>query len=446
MGITVQPIVRDFNVMKYGAKGDGVSLDTSAIQKAIDAASASGSRARVLVPGGRRFLTGALQLKSGIDFHLADDARLLASTNPDDYPIGLWAIMNAEKAIGLKISGSGFIDGQGLKFMTSYSTVDERWEPMHFRPRIFRLTACTDLEVTGISFGDAPEWGLSMLGCERILVDGITIRNQFDIPNCDGIDPDRCRDLEIRNCDIEGADDSIVIKSSKQVIDYGPTRNVLVKDCKVKSRDAGLKIGTETTGDISNVRFQHCKVISAGRGPTITHRGEGEIHNIEFSDIEIVAEHHAARWWGWGEAISLTAWSRNNGDKVGKLHDIRIGNVHGRAENSVRIEGSKDNPIENVLLDNVDITIDRWTKYPGGFFDNRPTPGGIAGLEAHQTPVYFLRNAKDVVLRNCKAAWGTNLQDSYGAALEAENVKGLSLTRFSGEAAHPERDEAIVLR
>jgi hypothetical protein len=207
-----------------------------------------------------------------------------------------------------------------------------------------------------------------------------------------------------------------------------------------------LKIGTETAGDISNVRFQHCKVISAGRGPTITHRGAGEIHDIEFSDIEVVAEHHAARWWGWGEAISLTAWPRNNGDKVGKLHDIRIRNVHGRAENSVRIEGSKDNPIENVLLDHVEITIDRWTHYPGGAFDNRPTPSGVLGIEPHQTPVYSIRNADHVVLRDCKAGWGTNLQDFFGSAVEADNVKGLSLTRFIGEAAHPERDEAIVLR
>ncbi len=445
MGIVVKPQPRDFNVLDYGATGDGMALDTRAIQKAIDVAAACGFGARVLLPGGKRFLTGSLALKGGIDFHLADDAQLLASTNPAHYPSVNPGILTADRAVGLKISGSGHIDGQAMKFMTTYSAKDERWEPLPFRPRMFHLTACSDLEVSGISFGHAPQWGLYMLGCERVLVDGITIRNYFDVPNCDGIDPDRCRDMEIRNCDIECADDGIVIKASEQSVDYGDTKNIVVKDCKVKTRDAGLKIGTETSGDISKVRFEHCKVLSGGRGPTITHRHGGEIHDIEFSDIEVVAEHHAARWWGWGEAISLTVWPRVAGEKVGRLHDIRIRNVKGRAENSARIEGCKENPIENVLLDNVDIQIDRWTKYPGGAFDNRPTPPDMPGLEPHATPVYSLRNADHIALRDCKARWGANLQDYFGCALDAENVKHLALTRFSGEAAHPERDESIIM-
>jgi hypothetical protein len=445
-GIVVKQEPRDFNVKNFGAIGDGIAVDTSAIQKAIDTAGAWGGGARVLLPGGKRYLIGSLMLKSGIDFHLAEDTRLIASPNPLHYPSALAAILMAEKAVGLKISGSGYIDGQAMKFMSAYSETDERWEPKPFRPRMFRLTACSDLEISGISFGNSPEWGLYMLGCERILVDGITIRNQFDVPNCDGIDPDRCRDLEIRNCDIECADDAIVIKASEQAVDYGPTRNVVVKDCKMKSRDSGIKIGTETAGDISNVRFERCKVINGGRGPTITHRGGGEIHDIEFSDIEVTAEHHAARWWGWGEAVSLTVRSRVLGKKVGRLHDIRIRNVRGKAENSVRVEGTKDNPIENVLLDNVDITIDRWTKYPGGKFDNRSTSADVPGLEPHATPVYSIRNADHVLLRDCKARWGTNIQDYFGCAVEAENVRDLALTRFSGEAAHPERDEAVTVK
>lgn len=446
MGIAVKQMQRDFDVMKFGATGDGATLDTDAIQKAADAAAAWGSGARVLLPGGNRFLTGALLLKGGIDFHLAGDAQLLASTNPGDYSPDRPAVLTADRAVGLKITGSGQIDGQAMKFMAAYSKLDERWEPLPFRPRMVSLVSCTDLEVSGISIRHAPQWGLHLLGCERVLIDGITIRNHMDVPNCDGIDPDHCRDMEIRNCDIECADDAIVVKTSEQTIDYGPSKNIVVKDCRVKSRDSGLKIGTETFGDISSVRFERCKVLSAGRGPTITHRHGGEIHDIEFSDIEVVAEHHAARWWGWGEAISLTAWPRAAGEKVGRLYDIRIRNVTGRAENSVRVNGTKDNPIQDVLLDHVDMTIDRWTSYPGGVFDNRPEAPGRQGLEPHATPVYSLRNAERVVVRDCNARWGANIQPYFGCALEAENVQSLGISRFSGEAAHPERDEAIVLR
>jgi Glycosyl hydrolases family 28 len=431
----------EYDVRKFGAVGDGVTVDTAALQRAIDSAAEKGG-GRVLLPGGMRFLTGALMLKSGIDFHLADDAVLLANPDPQNYGT-LPGLLNCDTVRGLKISGTGHIDGQAMKFVTTYSNADERWEPMKFRPRMFSLIRATDLEVTGISFGHSPNWGLHMLGCERVLVDGIRIRNFLDVPNCDGMDPDRCRDVEIRNCDIVCADDGIVVKASEQTEDYGPTRNIVVRDCVVTTRDSGLKIGTETFGDISKILFERCRVLSGGRGPTITHRQPGNIEDVEFRDIEVTAEHHAARWWGWGEAISITAWPRVAGGKVGSLRNIRLRNIHGRAENSVRINGQKDQPIEDVLLDHVDVTIDRWTKYPGGRFDNRPTMAGVEGLEVHGTPVFSLRNAKSVTVKDCTSRWGDNRQEYFTNALQAENVQGLKIEHFTGEAAFPATQKAI---
>ena len=434
----------DFDVREFGATGDGVADDTAAIQRAIDAAAQHG-RGRVLLPGGKHFLSGGLLLRSGVDFHLADDAMLLAHTDRARYG-GMPGLLNADRAQGLKISGTGMIDGQAMQFVSSYSEKDERWEPKAFRPFMFSLTRCTDLEIAGITFGHSPNWGLHMLGCERVLVDGVRIRNFLDVPNCDGIDPDHCRDVEIRNCDVVSADDGIVIKASNQQEDYGPTHNIVVKDCVVTTRDSGIKIGTETFGDISKVLFERCKVISGGRGPTITHRQRGNIEDVEFNDIEVTAQHYAARWWGWGEAISITAWPRTADGKVGYLRNIRLRNIYGRAENSVRIDGQRDQPIEDVLLENVAMTIDRWTMYPGGHFDNRPTMGGVEGLESHDTPVFSVRHAKNVELRHCTARWGKERQPYFSNALQVEDVAGLKLTEFKGDAAFPGRQPAIVRR
>jgi hypothetical protein len=111
----------------------------------------------------------------------------------------------------------------------------------------------------------------------------------------------------------------------------------------------------------------------------------------------------------------------------------------------VRIDGQRDQPIENVLLEEVDLTIDRWTMYPGGSFDNRPTAPGVAGLEPHDTPAFSIRNAKDVELRHCVARWGSNRQPYFSNALQASHVEGLKLVDFQGKAAFPERQPPTVI-
>lgn len=433
----------EVNVLSVGAVGDGITLDTAAIQQAIDRVSAAGG-GRVLVPGGKRFLVGSLMLKSNVDFHLADDAVLLASPQAAHYTLRRnRGIINADGASNLRITGTGHVDGQGMKFMGVYSPVYERWEPLPFRPRMFHLIGCKGLEISGISFGHSPEWGLHTLGCEHVLVDGIRIRNYLDVPNCDGIDPDRCRDMEIKNCDVVCADDGIVIKTSEQKDeDFGGSHNISVRDCSIVCRDSGIKIGTETFGDISKILFERCRIVSGGRGPTITHRQPGNIEDVEFRDIEFLAQHHAARWWGWGEAASVTVWPRTANGKTGSLSNIRFKNVRGVAENSFRIDAHPEMPIKNVLLEDCSVEIDRWTQYPGGMFDNRPARtddpiNGPSGLEKHDTPAYFLRNVQGAVVRNCSASWGVHRANYFSYALEAQHVTGLKLENFKGKSARP---------
>jgi len=436
---------RIFDVRDYGAVGDGVALDTPAIQRAIDNATAARAPAQVLVRGGKKYLVGTLVLKSNIDFHLADDAELIVSKDVHDYVSPAGGVLTANGAENLKITGTGNIDGRALDFMTGYSKEGEIWQFGRFRPKIFILTACKGLEVGGISFSNAPNWGLHMMGCEHVLVDRLKIRNKLDVPNCDGIDPDHCRDVEIRNCDIVCGDDAIVVKSTREGAQYGPSSNISVKDCVIESKDSGLKIGTETVGDIHDVRFERCEIRSCCRGLTIQLRDEGDVFNIDFSDIRFTARYQAAPWWGRGEAISLTAIPRTKGSRVGRIHDIRFRNITGRAENSVRINGTPESRIGDVSLDNVALTFERTTAYPGSVYDNRPTTA-YPDLEPHATPAYNIRRADNIALRNCTVAWLKPVPDYFTNALESEEVTRLSLTGFSGEAAHPKRDPAVIIR
>jgi hypothetical protein len=434
---------RVFDAADYGAVGDGKTLDTAALQKAIDAAAAVGHGAQVLIRGGKKYLVSTLVLKSGIDFHLADDAELLVSTRKEDYPAESDGVITARGAVGLKISGTGNINGRAKQFMTGYNKEGEIWEFGPFRPKIFVLTACKDLEIRDIRFSEAPFWGLHMLGCERVLVDGMKIRNFLDVPNCDGIDPDHCRDTEIRNCDIVCGDDAIVVKATRQTEDFGPSSRIHVHDCVLETKDSGVKIGTETTSDISRVIFERCQIKSSCRGLTIQLRDEGNVFDIDFRDIQFTAQYQAAPWWGRGEAISLTAIPRAKGGKVGRIHDVRIQNVKGRAENSVRISGTPESRVANVLLQKVDVTLDRWTSYPGGVFDNRPTTA-YEGIEKHDTPGFSVRYADNVTLKNCHLGWGAKVPEYFTHAIEAEHVTGLKYPGFTGKGARPDLQAVIV--
>ena len=429
---------KDFNVLDFGAKGDGATPDTAAIQRAIDSAAAGGGR--VVVPRGRTFVVGTLELKSGIDFHLAGE--LLISTNQADYAGD--AVITASNAFNLRLTGSGNICGRSLSFMTNYDAPNEWWLFQEWRPKLFVLTGCTNLVVRDISFGDAPFWGLHLLGCENVLVENVTVNNRLDVPNCDGIDPDHCRNVEIRRCHITCGDDAIVIKATRQAHDFGACANIRVRDCVLRTQDAGLKIGTETTSDIHDILFERCRIISSSRGLCIQLRDEGNVFNVTFRDVRFVSRYHSAPWWGCGEAISFTAIPRKLETKLGKLHDILVQNVTGLAENSVRIHGSPTSRIENVRLENVAVKLNRHTKYPGGMFDNRPTQVHTP-IEPHPTTGFSVRFADNVTLNNCSVTWGNSRPDYFSSALEAENTRDLRLTGFQGTAAHPERDEAICI-
>jgi hypothetical protein len=177
--------------------------------------------------------------------------------------------------------------------------------------------------------------------------------------------------------------------------------------------------------------------VSSSRALAIQLRDEGSVYNVDFREIEFVSRYHSDPWWGRGEAISLTAVPRNAQSKPGKLHDIRIRNVTGRAENSVRICGSAQSRISGMVLENVAVTLDRWTKYKGGLWDNRPT--APPDIEPHGNPGYSIRHADGVTLKDCKVDWGANKADYFTHALEAEDTTHLDLTGFTGVAAHPER-------
>jgi polygalacturonase len=337
---------------------------------------------------------------------------------------------------------------------------------------MFVLTSCKDLTVRDITFSEAPNWGLHMLGCDGVLIDGIKIRNLLDVPNCDGIDPDHSRNIEIRNCDIVAGDDGIVIKCSHQPTDFGNASHIYVHDCTIDTQDAGLKIGTETTADVHDIRFERVSIKRASRGLCIQLRDEGNIYNIDYRDITLNSRFFATPWWGRGEAISFTAIPRTPTTKLGSLHHINVTNITCTAENSIRVCGSAsasaEARIHDVTLDRVSITLARTTDFKGGLFDNRPTtvaelgsisnadagtisltkidPAAPSGTVLHDTPGFSIEHVDHVTLRDCTVAWGANPPESFTYAVEAVDATDLKIEGLTGTPAHPALGTAVSIQ
>jgi len=487
-----------FDVLKYGAVGDGHTLDSAAIQRAIDdaaaytGAAANAGPAQVLIPGGHRYLVGTIELKGPIDFHLADNAHLLASTHREDYRGGLpgsvegstmaaalGAVIVATGVDDLTISGNGSLQGRAREFMTRYDPIGQWWVPGDFRPKMFVLTSCKNLTVRDITFAEAPNWGLHLLGCDGVLIDNIKVRNLLDVPNCDGIDPDHSRNVEIRNCDIVAGDDGIVIKCSHQPTDFGDASHIHVHDCTIDTQDAGLKIGTETTSDVHDILFERITIKRASRGLCIQLRDEGNIYNIDYRDITLNSRFFSNPWWGRGEALSFTAIPRTPTTKLGSLHHITATNITCTAENSMRICGSgttdigsasvvAEARIHDITLDHVSIALARTTAFPGGVYDNRPTtvaepgtlsnaeasnisatkfdPDAPSGIVAHDTPGISVEHADRVTVRDCTVIWPPNPPGSFTYAVEAIAAHDLKIERLTGAAAHPALGKAVSIQ
>lgn len=422
-------ISRTFDVADYGAVGDGYALDTAAFQTAIDACAAAGG-GRVLALGPRRYRIGTIRLRDRVRLQLDAGAALRASLDPADYAEP--SLIVADSARDFTVSGPGSLEGRATDFMTGWDGLSGIYRPAPWRPRMFALRDCSDVEVSGVTIADAPFWGLHLLGCDHVLAERLVIRNNLEVPNCDGVDIDHCRDVEVRDCSIHTGDDAIVVKATGAAA--GPVRGVRVHDCELITQDSALKIGTETTAEISDIVFERCVAPSCNRACAIQLRDGGDVHDVTFSDISFSARYFSAPWWGHGEGISVTALPRDERTAPGRVSGLVLRRIRGDSENSVRLEGSVASRLSDVLLDSVHVTLTRWTSLPGGVYDNRPAAGGT-GLVPHDTPGIHIAHADRVRLHDTRVSWRHPVPEYFSHALTSVDVTELDARGFQGAAA-----------
>ena len=239
----------DFDVLAFGAKGDGMTNDTAAIQETIDRCYQEGG-GRVILESGKTFYSGSLILKPYVELHIKRGAVLKASGDLSAYfrpncglrdegidrigtPVTLkpsYAFLYAKDADGIAISGGGIIDGNCYAFVHRVSPYYVTGD-LYPRPTMIYLEHCNHITVKDVTLQNAPFWTLHPAGCEDVLISQIRILNPLDVANSDGIDPDHSSNVRILGCHIVCADDAICLKSSAGNMEYGSTKNVVIADC-----------------------------------------------------------------------------------------------------------------------------------------------------------------------------------------------------------------------
>ncbi|MBS0029004.1 glycosyl hydrolase family 28 protein [Chitinophaga sp. 22321] len=338
-----------FNILAFGAKADGITLNSKSINEAITTCSNKGGGV-VLIPRGL-WLTGPLVLKSNVNLHLAANAVLQFTTDFDQYPLinttyeGLAAVrcqppVSGNNLENIAITGSGILDGGGdawrivkkakltatqwEKLLASGGLLGEdsvTWYPSKqsylgsktpqagvitpgsqpadyaaikdfLRPNMISISSCKNVLLEGVTFQNSPAWCLHPLLCENITLRGIYAKNPWYAQNGDGVDLESCSNAQILDCTFDVGDDGICIKSGRD--EQGrkrgkPTENVIVHNCTVYHAHGGFVIGSEMSGGARNIYVSDCSFLGTDIGLRFkTARGRGGVvENIYAADINM---------------------------------------------------------------------------------------------------------------------------------------------------------------
>jgi unsaturated rhamnogalacturonyl hydrolase len=323
---------REFSIVAFGAPTDGKGDSTDAIRKAIDACNAAGGGV-VLVPAGT-FQTAAIHLKSNVNLHLDEGAKLLFSTDPKRYPtvftrwegvecMNFSPLIYAYEQENIAVTGKGILDGQaGFDNWWGWVKLDENTKPKtplarasrnrlmkqadddslpkdrvyglgeYLRPPFIQFYRCQNILIEDVTLLRSPFWVITPALSKNITVRGVNIRSHG--VNNDGCDPESCSDILIENTTFDTGDDCIAIKSGRNNDGRRvnvPSENIIIRNCEFKDGHGGVVLGSECTGGIRNVFAENCRMDSPNLDRALRFKNNavrgGVLENVHMRDVQI---------------------------------------------------------------------------------------------------------------------------------------------------------------
>lgn len=437
-----------FNVKDYGAKGDGSTLDTPAIQAAVDACARTGGT--VLLPPGT-YLSGTIFMKSQVTLHISAGATLLGSTDLKDYPrikpkfrsyndaFQTQGFIFGENLQNIALVGRGTIDGQGGAFKIVNNKKPHRYKD---RPFNIWLIACKNVLVENLTLRNSARWMQHYLACEDVVIRGINVFNHCN-KNNDMIDIDGCRNVVVSDCFGDTDDDGITLKSTSGRI----TENVTITNCVISSHVNAIKLGTESHGGFRNITISNIVIkpsvsdtLIYGQpngvgGITLGMVDGGILDGVLISNIRIdgAATPIFMRLGNRGR----TYYEGQEKPPVGIFRNVKISNViaTGASDNGCSITGIPGHPIENVALSDIHIefagggTLELASKVVPENEDGYPGSRIFGKLPAYG---FFIRHVKGVSLRNMDLSFQ---KPDQRPALICDDVQDLNIAGLRAQAA-----------
>jgi polygalacturonase len=451
------------SVTEFGAVGDGQTVNTETLQKAVDAVHASGG-GTLNVPAGV-YVTGTVELKSNVHLHLEQGAVLLGSPNLDHYrryPNGTqMGILYAQNAANISITGFGSIDGNGRAYVypdrvkdlpvemkrftrqgeayldTLLGVQDGPVVPFeHKRPyQMLLLTGITNLNIRDITILDSPFWAVHIADSDGVTVSGVRVRNSLLMPNADGINMTSSRNVVLSDCDIIAGDDALAFSGYSvhhELPGYQDLRhvseNVTVSNCILQSRSAGIRVGGIDQNSLRNYRFDNITIYGSNRGIGIFVHQDGAIENLHFSNMTIRTRLHTGDWWGNGEPIHVSVIEGAPVDSVmGRLTNVSFTNIDAEGENGILLYGDFPGSMKDIRFRNVRLMMRNGPLQDtyGGNFDLRPTVDPAKNLFMHDIPGIYIRHAEDISFEDVSVRWEGAMHPNFRHGVWAEQVNGL---------------------
>ena len=363
---------KDVNIKDHGAVGDGKTMNTSFLQKAIDACNATGG-GKVIFPEGI-YLSGTIAMKDNVTLHFQKGARLLGSTNIEDYRnldpftegLGIdvgWALLVAIDLKNIGIEGEGAIDGQGSKLKAEHIIKDTRPEGQRWgrRPFLVRIVRCDGVTVKDITLNYAAAWTSHYFQSRNIQIENVKIVS-VGVAHNDGIGIDGCQDVRIKNCDVISGDDALVFKTTSGKM---ACKNIVVSGMRLKSHQAGIKMGTESMAAFEDIKISDCHIYDTRNGGIKLLTVDGaHLRNIEISNITM-SEVRTPMLFRLGSRLNVFRKGQDTKQPTGIFENVIIKNVKAVAADSAQLKppsgilitGVPGHYITNLTIENIEIDL-----------------------------------------------------------------------------------------